>query len=228
MMLYQIANQSESFVAGFMNDSEAGKKQITEMNRQFIELLKSSEDGTVKQLVTVMEGVLRLKDCVGKPFEMRGIAMDGTPLDWASYRGKIVLIDFWATWCGPCIMESHNIQAAYEKFHDKGFEVIGISVDEDRDALEKYLSDAKYPWTICWDPALNPKKEETADAKDGTDAADKKEETVDNTLSSYYGVSSIPTVILVDQEGKVITLDCRGEALQQKLTELLGAPEETK
>lgn len=228
MMLYQIANQSESFVAGFMNDSEAGKKQITEMNRQFIELLKSSEDGTVKQLVTVMEGVLRLKDCVGKPFEMRGIAMDGTPLDWASYRGKIVLIDFWATWCGPCIMESHNIQAAYEKFHDKGFEVIGISVDEDRDALEKYLADAKYPWTICWDPALNPKKEETADAKDGTDAADKKEETVDNTLSSYYGVSSIPTVILVDQEGKVITLDCRGEALQQKLTELLGAPEETK
>jgi thiol-disulfide isomerase/thioredoxin len=114
----------------------------------------------------------------------------------------VVLVDFWATWCGPCLGELPNVREKYHQYHDKGFEVVGISLDRDRQALEKFLADEQNPWITLHD----------GDWKD-------------NAVASYYGVMGIPTVILVDKEGKVVSIRARGPELGKQLEQLLGPPD---
>jgi thiol-disulfide isomerase/thioredoxin len=72
--------------------------------------------------------------------------LDGSQLDWKSYRGKVVLVDFWATWCGPCRAEVPNVMKMYRDYHDKGFEVLGISLDDRREQAESYIKQEEIPW----------------------------------------------------------------------------------
>lgn len=125
-------------------------------------------------------------------------ATDGQPLSLDRYKGKIVLIDFWATWCGPCVRELPNVLAAYEKFHGKGFEIVGISLDKDRAKLDAFIQDNKMTWRQYFD---------------GLGWG--------NKLAKTYGVNSIPATYLLDREGKIIAKDLRGEALEQELAKLL-------
>ena len=111
-----------------------------------------------------------------------------------------MLVDFWATWCGPCIAEMPNVLAAYEKYHDKGFEVVGVSLDTDRDALETFLKEKEIPWTILYEEPQG--------------------QGWQHPLASYYGITGIPTVILVGRNGKVVTMDVRGEKLGEELGKL--------
>ncbi len=135
-------------------------------------------------------------ELVGETLEIEGTSVDGFPFDWTAYRGKVVLVDFWATWCGPCIAEMPNVKKAYEKYHEKGFEVVGISLDRDVDALKTYLAENQIPWTNLYD--------------DG------------HPMAKKYGVNAIPFPVLVDQEGKVITTQARGAVLEQELEKLLS------
>ncbi len=115
----------------------------------------------------------------------------GKPLSLASYQGKVVLIDFWATWCVPCRMELPNVLAAYEKYHAQGFEVIGINLDESRPMLDRFIQENKLTW-----PQFNDGKR------------------WENKLAVKYGVMSVPTTYLLDGEGKIIGINLRGEALE--------------
>lgn len=124
--------------------------------------------------------------------------LDGKPLALADYKGKIVLIDFWATWCGPCVDELPNVIAAYEKYHGKGFEIIGISLDQSRDALTTFIKEKNLKWANYFD-GLGWK----------------------NKLGQEYGIQSIPATFLLDGEGKIIARDLRGPALEQKLASLI-------
>jgi thiol-disulfide isomerase/thioredoxin len=108
-----------------------------------------------------------------------------------------VVVDFWATWCGPCQKELPNVIAAYEKHKAQGFEVIGVSLDKDLEALATFLEQKPLPW-----PTL---------AGDGTEE-----------LATKYGVRGIPTLMLVDREGKVAAVAHRIEQLQPKIDELLA------
>lgn len=114
-------------------------------------------------------------------------------------RGNYVLIDFWAAWCGPCRKENPNVVAMYNKYHDKGFEVFGVSLDRNRDDWVKAIEKDGLVWTQVSD--LNYFNSEAA---------------------KTYSVNAIPATVLLDREGRIIARNLRGPALEQKLEELLG------
>ncbi|MFH1748778.1 MAG: TlpA disulfide reductase family protein [Planctomycetota bacterium] len=116
--------------------------------------------------------------------------LDGQELKLSKLQGKVVLIDFWATWCGPCVAELPNVKKAYEQYNEKGLVIIGISFDQDADTARKFIAKKKMNWTHVW-------------AKGG----DKSE------LAKLYYVSGIPRTFLIGPDGKVADQDLRGDKL---------------
>ena len=124
---------------------------------------------------------------------------EGKTVTLSSLRGNIVLIDFWASWCGPCRKENPNVVRLYEKYHAKGFEVFSISLDKTREAWIKAIADDHLTWTHVSDLGY-----------------------WKSAPAILYGVSSIPFTLLIDRNGKIIAKKLRGEGLEQKLAELLN------
>ena len=128
-------------------------------------------------------------------FKLKGD--DGTEYDFAKLAEgkKYVLLDFWASWCGPCRKEIPNVKKAYEQFKDKGFEVVSISIDKKEDEWRKAVKEENLVWP-------NFRSEEVA---------------------NLFKVKAVPTVYLLDSEGRIVASnnECRGEALAAKLAELL-------
>lgn len=122
---------------------------------------------------------------------------EGKPLSLSSLRGKVVLIDFWASWCRPCRMENPNVVKVYDKYHNKGFEILGVSLDRDRDAWLQAIEHDGLPWKHVSDLQF-----------------------WNNAVAQQYGISSIPHTILLDREGKVLAKNLRGKALEDKLAEV--------
>lgn len=178
-------------------------KQAAEVYGRLMKFLATSKNAEIAALSKKYEGVARRLNLPGNPLEVVGVTADGKPFDWKAYRGKVVLVDYWATWCGPCIKELPNVLANYKKYHSKGFEVVGISLDEDEDALKEFLKERAIPWTTLF----------------GKDEATRGWE---HPMAVKYGVMGIPTVILVGKDGKVVNLEARGEKLGELLEQLLG------
>jgi thiol-disulfide isomerase/thioredoxin len=122
---------------------------------------------------------------------------DGKQIALSSLRGKIVLIDFWASWCGPCRREMPNVVKAYAKFKNKGFEIYGVSLDQDRDRWVEAIAKDGITW-----PQVSDLKQWQSD------------------VVKLYGIQGIPYTLLLDKEGKILAKNLRGEQLEQKLTEI--------
>ena len=122
----------------------------------------------------------------------------GKVVNLSDFRGKYVLIDFWASWCRPCRMENPNVVTAYNRFKDKGFTVLGISMDSNKEAWLNAIQQDNLTWTHL------------SDLKGWG-----------NEVGKLYGVSGIPQNYLIDKDGKIVAKDLRGPALEEKLAEIL-------
>jgi thiol-disulfide isomerase/thioredoxin len=139
---------------------------------------------------------------IGKPFNLAFTAADGRLVDVAKLKGKVILIDFWATWCAPCVEEIPNVVSVYEKYHGQGFEVIGVSLDGkevNAEALVKYAVQHRMPWPQHYDGGR-----------------------FKNQFAAKFGVDSIPAMFLVDKEGRIASRSARGSELEKEVKRLLG------
>jgi len=125
-----------------------------------------------------------------QPFALTAKDLSGKPLTLDQYKGKVVLMDFWATWCGPCIGEMPNVIASYKKYHAAGFDVVGISLDQDKSSLTTFIAQNKMPWRQVFDGK-------------GWGSA----------VAQQYGVHSIPFGLLLNRDGTIAAVSVRGDDL---------------
>ncbi len=143
--------------------------------------------------------VIMEKTSIGKPaldFTQNNVA--GNPVSLSDFKGKYVLVDFWASWCGPCRAENPNVVKAYNQYKDKGFTVLGVSLDEDAKKWKAAIKEDKLAWT------------QVSDLKGWK-----------NEVAQIYGVHAIPANWLIDPNGMIIGHNLRGAALEKKLAEVL-------
>jgi len=126
--------------------------------------------------------------------------LDGQDVSLAPFRlrGQVVLVDFWATWCPPCVAEMPHLKAVYEKYHNKGFEIVGISLDQSETALRDFIKKNSIPWTQVFDG-----------------------KGWESSLAGKYGVDMIPTMYLLDADGKIVGSNLGGMVLEDELAKLL-------
>mgnify|MGYP002527797033 CR=1 FL=1 len=124
---------------------------------------------------------------------------DGKPVEISAYEGKVLLIDFWATNCAPCIEQFPAMKQLYADYHDKGLEIVGISLDEQRETVDQFQEAWKLPWRM------------TMSSADG------------GATRARYRARTIPSMYLVDQKGRIVRIDVRGKNLRRSVEQLLKA-----
>ena len=187
-------------LAGAFEHMPGGEAVAAAAYRSFGPVLAKSSNEQIQKMGESFAGTLRRLSLPGHPMEISGTLLNGKPFDQKTLAGKVVLVDFWATWCGPCVAEIPNVLEQYEKYHKDGFEVVGISLDQERESLEKFVAEQKLPWPILFE--------------------EPKGDGWQHPLATFYGISGIPTVVLIGRDGNVITLDARGEKLGERLDAL--------
>ena len=136
----------------------------------------------------------------GKPaLAFEATTLDGKPFKLSDLRGKVVLLDFWATWCAPCVAELPNVTKAHEQYSDDGLVAVGISFDRDAKTLREYVAEKQLTRPQIW-----------------AQKADK------GPLANLYGVSAISATFLVGPEGKVVAKDLPGDELQKAVQKEVG------
>lgn len=140
---------------------------------------------------------------IAKPFVVEGNNLNGTPFDWSQYKGKWVLVDFWATWCPICIEEMENIKQVYQKYRAKGFEVVSVNLDDDPRARSAFFQSNALPWptVVSADP-------------DNTGFSDPN--------AQRCGVEALPFLVFVGPDGTVVEINPRGERLEELLQSVLN------
>jgi thiol-disulfide isomerase/thioredoxin len=163
-----------------------------------------------REVASTADALIEKAGYLGKQIDMKFTAADGRAVDLAALRGKVVLVDFWATWCGPCMNEMPHVKDVYAKYRDRGFEVIGVSLDGDgitkgiqsgvrtQEDFLAFLEREKMPWPQHYDN-LGWK----------------------NEFAQKFSIKSIPAVFLLDRDGRVIATELRGEGFEHRVRQAL-------
>ena len=158
------------------------------------DLLATLENNDDPKVAAAARGRGELKTLESTPLDWKFTAVDGRPVDLADWRGKVVLVDFWASWCPDCLREMPEVLAAYHQYHDKGFEVVGVSMDHDKAAMVAFLKKHNIPWPQQYDG-----------------------QAWDSSVAVKYGVKGIPEMWLLDRTGRVVATGVHGSQLDAEL-----------
>jgi thiol-disulfide isomerase/thioredoxin len=195
------STSTASLARGIVQQVVDGQQSLGRTEEQVIARLrelKASIDGPLASAtadrLTELETLLDLKT---SPMELKFTDVEGHPFNLEAYRGKVVLIDFWATWCGPCVEGLPEVIDQYRKFHDQGLEIVGISFDQDKQALQQFVKDKQMPWIQFFDGKA-----------------------WDNVYGRKYGIRAIPAMWLVGRDGRVVDFNARTR-LTEKIPDLL-------
>lgn len=183
-------------VMGIAQQGAANKELRERAEKIIISDLKGEGAKRVAEQIQT-EGKLRSLE--GKPLTIEGVKIGGAKFTSADWKGKVILVDFWATWCGPCLAELPRVKKVYADYHDKGLELLGVSCDNKEDALKTFLEkNTDMPWPQLFDGT-----------KPGWHA-----------LATGYGIQAIPTMFLVDRKGIVRSVEAR-ENFEEMIPKLL-------
>lgn len=190
----------ESLLRGFLSGLEQSKSPlIIEYGNLFIQNYPDADPQYISYLNSMISRMAAMAEGAAAP-DIQAATPEGVSMKLSDFKGKVVMIDFWASWCRPCRMENPNVVRAYNKYHPKGFEILGVSLDQDR---AKWL-DAIQKDGLIWNHISDLGGWNSQPA-------------------AVYGVTSIPATVLVDREGKILARNLRGPALEEKLKEIFGS-----
>ena len=159
------------------------------------EIAANATDEEVRERATLLVKKLGL---IGNPVALKFTALDKRAVDVAKLTGKVVLVDFWATWCGPCVKEIPNVRAAFEKLNAKGFEIVGISFDQQIEKLTAFVEKEKMAWPQYFDG-----------------------KGWENDFGKEFGITGLPAMWLIDKKGNLRDMNAR-EDLVAKVEKLLA------
>ena len=175
---------------------EFGSRSYAKLAQKILEQDKSDRKGELSNRAAAAASAQKPSEWVGKPApEFKVTDVKGEELSLEKYQGQVVLLDFWATWCGPCIAELPNVKKTYENYKDQKFQIIGISLDRSKPALDAFIKREGLAWDHYWDQG--------------------------GKVANQYGVTGIPSMFLIDGSGVIRKTNLRGRALETSVAELV-------
>jgi thiol-disulfide isomerase/thioredoxin len=181
-------------------EQSGDRERVATAYREFAAILKAKRQEALQVWIELLEANAKRVELPGKTMSITGKTIAGDDFDLRDCLGKHTLVYFWSSWCKPCREEYPYMRELYRQYRDRGFEIVAISVDEEKGKLEAFLRELEVPWTTLWDPQQPSTPQAVQD----------------------YGISTIPSMILLDQQGKVVSLEARGLILGSLLEKAIG------